>query len=177
MIEKLEIQKIEQSTGSEYTIIERVPATSAQMHGKINELVDAVNELQKDREEIKEWIAIVADLRSRVPVVESRISILEEHAHPTATTENSQSAKITQGFKNLQDLYAEQRKWIGKLCRFRDKDYKDDQWDYGLLQAVEKAETAHIWKTGCFKHNLGHWYDYCEPVKPDDDIIYKGGDK
>lgn len=76
--------------------------------------------------------------------------------------------------KTPADLYAEQRKWIGKLCRFRDKDYKDDQWDYGLLQAVEKAETAHIWGTGCFKHNLGHWYDFCEPVKPTDSIIYKG---
>lgn len=72
------------------------------------------------------------------------------------------------------DPYVEQRKWIGKLCRFRDKDYKDDQWDYGLLQAVEKAETAHIWKTGCFKHNLGHWYDFCEPVQPDSELIYHG---
>ena len=72
------------------------------------------------------------------------------------------------------DPYAEQRKWIGTLCKFRDKDYKDDQWDYGLLQAVANAETAHIWEAGCFKHNLGHWYDNCEPVKPDDSIIYKG---
>lgn len=76
--------------------------------------------------------------------------------------------------KKTTDLYAEQRKWIGKLCRFRDKDYKDDQWDYGLLQAVERPETVHIWKTGSFKHNLGHWYNYCELVKPDDDVIYKG---
>lgn len=75
------------------------------------------------------------------------------------------------------DKFAEQRRWIGKLCKFRDEDYKDDQWDYGLLQAVENPLTAHIWKTGCFKHNLGHWYDYCEPVKPDADIIYKGKNK
>lgn len=57
---------------------------------KINELVDAVNAIQKEREaewfEIKEWIGIVSDLRSRVPVVESRVSILEEDAHPTAKT-------------------------------------------------------------------------------------------
>lgn len=77
--------------------------------------------------------------------------------------------------KTLSDIYAEQRRWIGKLCRFRDKDYKNDQWDYGLLQAVEKEKFAHIWKTGRFKHNLGHWYDYCEPVKSTDSIIYKGG--
>ena len=53
MIEKLEIQEIEQPTGSEYIIIERAPATSGQMHGKINELVDAVNELQTRSENVQ----------------------------------------------------------------------------------------------------------------------------
>ena len=116
---------------------------------KINELVDAVNELQEMRKSCDNQIGILAEQIAKL-----------QH-------DNSEKP---------QDKFAEQRKWIGKLCRFRDKDYKDDQWDYGLLQAVEKAETAHIWKTGCFKHNLGHWYDFCEPVKPDDDIIYKGDD-
>lgn len=56
------------------------------MFGHIDMLNNTINELQKDREEIKEWIGIVSDLRSRVPVVESRVSILEEHTHPTAKT-------------------------------------------------------------------------------------------
>lgn len=55
MIEKLEIQEIEQSTGSEYTVIERIPATREQMHAKINELVDAVNELQTRSENVQGW--------------------------------------------------------------------------------------------------------------------------
>lgn len=68
-------------------MIEKLDKDCGKLQKKINELVDAVNELQKDREEIKEWIGIVSDLRSRVPVVESRVSILEEHTHPTARTE------------------------------------------------------------------------------------------
>ena len=120
---------------------------------KINELVDAVNEYEKDREEIKEWIGIVSDLRSRVPVVESRVSILEEHAHPTATTEPT--------YKN----------WIGKICKFWN-------WDTGLahyskLITIKDPKDDEI--ANCpFRADDGGWYMYCEPVKPDDDIIYKG---
>lgn len=129
---------------------------------KINELVDAVNELQ---------LSIKPILEER----ESGITVYEE-------AQDMYDNAILDALKDKQvdvveepaDSYAEQRKWIGKLCKFRDKDYKDNQWDYGLLQAVANAETAHIWKAGYFKHNLGHWYEYCEPIKPDDDIIYKG---
>lgn len=126
---------------------------------KINELIDVVNEFEKDREEIKAWIAIVSDLRSRVPVVESRVSILEEHAHPTATT----------------DIYAEQRNWIGKLCHFWNKtEYTDDI--YGFLTDIVptnkyKPEDNYFVP---FKDEFGSFYEHCEPVKPDDDIIYKG---
>ena len=121
------------------------------MQVKINELVDAVNEFEKDREEIKEWIAIVSDLRSRVPVVESRVSILEEHLHPTAKT----------------DPYAEQRKWIGKLCQFRDN--YSDKWNYGILKSINNIECSFP-----FKDMEDYEWAICEPVKPDDDIIFKG---
>ena len=124
---------------------------------KINELVDAVNEFEKDREEIKEWIAIVSDLRSRVPVVESRVSILEEHAHPTA--------------KKPADPYAEQRKWHGKLCRFWDDSDEPENCAYGVL--VNIFDLHHEDCPFQCESN-GEWYEYCEPVKPDEDIIYKG---
>ena len=166
-------------------MIEKLPVSAPfgvqdDWRNKINELVDAVNELheeaksnartradhehkieelQKDREEIKEWIGIVSDLSSRVPVVESRVSILEEHAHPTA--------------KAPVDPFAEQRKWIGKVCRFRDEHYKPDCWEYGVLKDIEDVDTA---IASAFRSSDGYWYDICEPVKPDDDIIYKGGD-
>ena len=120
---------------------------------KINELIDAANEYEEDREEIKAWIAIVSDLRSRVPVVESRVAILEEHAHPTAKTPD--------------DPYTEQRKWVGKLCRFWDDDYKTTK-HIGILTRID--ETAIV----KYKADNLLWYCACEPVKPDDDIIYKG---
>ena len=128
------------------------------LNKKINELVDAVNELQLVKDVMFNRIDM---LNNAICDIRNRITAFDDPTYHEP---------------ELADPYAEQRKWIGKLCRFRDKDYKDDQWDYGLLQAVEKAEIAHIWKSGCFKHNLEHWYDCCEPVKQDDDIIYKGGD-
>lgn len=94
---------------------------------KINELVDAVKELQ------------------------TKVEIVEEHLHPTAKT----------------DPYAEQRKWIGTLCRCWDSDINDDLW--GILQDIKDNKTEKYYLYG-----IG--YEHCEPVKPDDDIIYKGGD-
>lgn len=71
------------------------------------------------------------------------------------------------------DPYAEQRKWIGKLCKFRDK-YQDEVWEYGILEIVENVDYA---IDSAFRSSDGYWYDICEPVKPDDDIIYKGEEK
>lgn len=142
---------------------------------KLNELVDAVNAIQKEREaerfEIQEWIGILETVRKSVNVHEKQIDELQMKLEPEKCETRAENVHpdTESGRQNVQD----QTKWIGKLCKFRDKYYKDDQWDYGLLQAIENAETALIWKTGCFKHNLGHWYDICEPVSPDDDIIYK----
>ena len=74
------------------------------------------------------------------------------------------------------DPYAEQRKWIGKLCRFWNKtEYTDDI--YGVLTDIVpinkyKPEDSYFVP---FKDEFGSFYEYCEPVKPDDDIVYKGG--
>lgn len=154
MIEKIKSPldlKVGNYKGTEFDII---PAdTFAMVCRKINELVNAVNGVEKDREEIKEWIGIVSDLRSRVPVVESRVSILEEYAHPTA--------------KTPADPYAEQRNWLGCLCRFWFDNKR--QADIGILGDIDEDEIYPY-----FNADLGHNYKCCEPVKPDDDIIYKG---
>ena len=100
----------------------------------------------------------MSDLRSRVPVVESRLSILEEHAHPTA--------------KTPVDPYKEQRKWVGKLCRFWDWDHRNLD-HYAKLIDIREIKNGEM--SNCpFKADDGTWYMYCEPVKPDDSIIYKG---
>jgi hypothetical protein len=64
------------------------------------------------------------------------------------------------------DPYIEQRKWIGCLCRFWFNNKK--QADIGILGDIDEGEIYPY-----FNADLGH-YKYCEPVKPDDDIIYKG---
>lgn len=159
MIEKIPFET-EVITYNDKTLDVQTHASPYDLQIKINELVDAVNAIQKEREaerfEIQEWIGIVSDLRSRVPVVESRVSILEEHAHPTATTEPA-------------DQYAEQRKWIGKLCRFWDG--KEEEKVFGILTTIDSdcglSDMCPYWND-----TTKNWFEHCEPVK--DDIIYKG---
>ena len=75
-------------------------------------------------------------------------------------------SKIENTTESTQDPYAEQRKWIGKLCWF---------WDWEREKAVTGILTDLV-ETGprFIKYGL-YFYEHCEPVKPDDDIIYKGG--
>lgn len=65
------------------------------------------------------------------------------------------------------DPYAEQRKWMWHLCRFWFDNKK--QADVGILGEIEE-DNCHPY----FNLDLGHHYKHCEPVKPDDDLIYKG---
>jgi hypothetical protein len=102
---------------------------------KINELVDAVNELT----------SCVGQLG--VEFIEPK---------PFEFTE-----------PNIADPYAEQRNWLGCLCRFWFDNKK--QADIGILGDIDEDE-IHPY----FNADLGHNYKYCEPVKPDDDIIYNG---
>lgn len=100
---------------------------------KINELVDAVNELQ----------ATISKMKN--------------------VAENRNFAE------NAQDPYAEQRKWIGKLCRFWDTNIGENVW--GILGGIDFSENE---KYPYWCDQLQEQYQNCEPVKPDDDIIYKG---
>lgn len=104
-----------------------------------------IEKLDKDCGKLQKKINELIDA---VNVLQAAVAILEEHAHPTAKT------------------YAEQRKWIGKVCRFFDSD-KDDA-RIGVLSAIQNGMY--------FIKHTSTAYDYCEPVKPDDDVIYKGGD-
>ena len=66
------------------------------------------------------------------------------------------------------DPYAEQRKWVGCLCWF---------WDdvYGLKTAGVLEEITTIEEDFHYaKKDTRTVWKHCEPVKPDDDIIYKG---
>lgn len=76
------------------------------------------------------------------------------------TPENRESSKMEQ------DRFAEQRRWIGKLCKVYDD---NDFVHYAVLEKI--SDNSYY----CYGTPVGD-YKHCEPVKPDDDIIYKGGD-
>ena len=120
--------------------IESDNSAKLELSNKINEFVDAVNSLRDDCNLLMGYIAP------------------EDKCEPA---ENGNCAK------NAQDPYAEQRKWIGKLCRFWDKDYKDCIYD-----KLHHIDPNCVYKYA--RRDLGGGYQHCEPVKPDDDIVYKG---
>ena len=93
----------------------------------------------------------VNELQKKFGEIKIKTEITEECLHPTAKV----------------DPYAEQRKWIGKLCRFRDND--SDEWNYGILKSTNDIECSFP-----FTDMESYEWAICEPVKPDDDIIYKG---
>lgn len=107
------------------------------------------------REKINELVDAVNSIVSvQEKLIDSRFVVETKHEVPA---------------ENVQDKFAEQRKWIGCLCRFWFDNTK--QADIGILGDIDEDE-IHPY----FNADLGHNYMYCEPVKPDDDIIYKGGD-
>ena len=111
----------------------------------IDRLVDAVNELQTMFKSCDNQIGILAE----------QIAKLQ---HDNSGKANCQ--------ENVQaDPYAEQRKWIGKLCWFWT--FRRENAIIGLLTDFEIDEPR-------FRMDELGWYEHCEPVKPDDDIIYKG---
>lgn len=78
MLKKLE-RTLRHEIDSDFTISE--PVSIGEMQEKINELVDAVNTIQKEREaerfEIQEWIDILEAVRKSVNVHEKQIDELQ----------------------------------------------------------------------------------------------------
>lgn len=68
--------------------------------------------------------------------------------------------------ENVQDPYAEQRKWIKKLCMFWN-DYKSE-YVVDFLRAVSETR-----QTFPFRGNKD-WYKNCEPIYPASAFIYQG---
>lgn len=124
---------------------------------KINELVDAVNEFHKILHDvIKESV----ENMSRVDalgntVLELRAKVNSINNKPTENPTISKTENV--------DPYAEQRKWIGKMCQFWDYAYEHDYFD--TLKGITDD--------GLFIGHNGSW-KHCKPIKSDDPIIYKG---
>lgn len=140
MIERLktlEDDEIDMSVGATNTRF-----ADTELVKKINELCDTVNELT----------SCVGQLG-----VEFTDPTPPENVQPDAESRP----------ENVQDKFAEQRKWIGCVCRFWDND-DTQEFSYGVLTAIDTD-----FGVG-YSCNGEYEYDNCEPVKPDDDIIYKG---
>ena len=99
-----------------------------------------------------EQVEIFNSLVDAVNELQTKVEIVEEHLHPTAKT----------------DPYAEQRKWIGKLCKFWDNNYEKD-CIYDILHHIDPNC---VYKYA--RRELGGGYQHCEPVKPDSELIYHG---
>ena len=156
MIEKIPFET-EVLPYKDKTIDVQTHASPYDLQIKINELVDTVNTIQKEREaerfEIQEWIGILEAVRKSVNVHEKQIDELQMKLEPEKCETSA-------------DPYAEQQKWIGKLCKFWDYD-GEEKW-FSILEHIDKNSPYTYCASGDW------WYKHCELVKPDDDIIYKG---
>lgn len=140
----------------------------------IDQLVDAVNGILAAQEEYRQ--AYTEDIVPMLTPQNEEPEMAAENVqqrHHWDDNEVQRYGAVARGFKSLRkeptDPYIEQRKWVGKLCKFEGE-------NYGILKEIGCADTKHVWRDGAFRSSDGYWYDFCEPVKPDDDIIYKGGD-
>lgn len=127
---------------------------------KINELVDAVNELHAEAENNARIRAnhenLIDTLVAENNIHEKQIDELQKKVEP-------EKCEIPV------DLYAEQRKWIGKACWFWDGNAQTKA--FGQLNQIDPLDDG---QNAPYQTNYGQWYEHCDPVKPGDDIIYKG---
>lgn len=124
---------------------------------KINELIDVIKNQQIQlNNHMCRLVALESDNKN--------IKDVFDQLHP--------ELKIVRTLTQVDsiDPYAEQRKWRGKLCRFWDDSDEPENCVYGVLVNI-----FDLYHEDCpFQCENGEWYEYCEPVKPDDDVIYKG---
>lgn len=112
---------------------------------KINELVDAVNRQQID---INNHGCRLLDLQNQINELKDKGVVVEPA-------------------ENVRDKFAEQRRWIGKVCWFWESDDSEPFAD--LLSSIDDTDN----KLPYYSKNSGYWCEKCEPVKPTDSIIYK----
>lgn len=144
MIEKL---KVYEETPSGY----KHPENTIQ--DKINELVDAINKYEDIIRQIGEW----GTSKGECLWCENLTEVNLDDRMIGCTT-----LDIPESYKN--DPYKKQRKWIGKLCWFWD--FQEEHKFVGILGEITDNGT-YFPKDGVVS------YLNCEPVKPDNDIIYK----
>lgn len=118
---------------------------------KINELVDAVNEQQK---QIDKMSCAILDLATPNGENKALESIKAESKTPV----------VPYAEQRNYDVYVKNRCLIGKLCKFK----FGAGYTYGILTNIKRKPSQ--W---AFESN-GRAFSSCEPVKPDSELIYHG---
>lgn len=140
---------------------------------KVNELIDAINKLKTMA---KNTNTVLKSLVEENNIHEKQIDELQMNVEPhkCEPAENTTISKMENVAENgkcakiAQDPYAGQRRWIGKLCKFWDKNHEEDR----IYDILHHIDPNCVYKY-C-RRELGGGYQHCEPVNPDYDIIYKG---
>ena len=128
---------------------------------KINELVDVVNDLKFTTNHILE------EKESEIKVYEEARDMYDNAI--LDALKDKQVDVVVEPAENVQDKFAEQCKWIGKLCMFWDEALGEKVW--GILGGIDYSENT---KYPYWCDQIQEKYQCCKPVKPDNDIIYKG---
>jgi hypothetical protein len=127
---------------------------------KINEIIDWIDDVSNFRVTNKQ----VTANRPNIDIGELAKKAEKECRFNSVEADREVYDALTTA-KNVQDKFAEQRKWLEKLCWF----WNDGCCDYiGILYSIHDLDEIP------FENDLGEKYQHCRPVKPDDDIIYRG---
>ena len=165
MIEK--IRTTEQGLYNEHgTFLGTMPkdTDSLTLANKINELVDAVNKHEDIIRQIGEW----GTSKGECLWCENLTAVNLDGRMIGCTTLDIPESYKTDPYAEQRnyDVYVKNRHLIGKLCKFK----FGAGYTYGILTNIKRKPSQ--W---AFESN-GRAFSSCEPVKPTDLIIYKGGD-
>lgn len=123
----------------------------AVLAGVINELVDRVNWIDKTVEVLTKRLK---DCEERYSVVSDMVNIHEREIDELQMKIDPEKCDY------------DEKKWIGKLCKFRDGE--DFSWQYGILTDIVVGNDYPYW--------MGNVeFAECQPVSEEEfkDVIYK----
>ena len=143
---------------------------------KINELVDVINAITIDVDGTK-----CVDGSAKVKETDQNLNFEQQEVKEKAPEiiRNPLDVQDIKSYMSLShnaltsdvrptqtDPYAEQKKWIRCLCWFWNDSYDDK--DCSILTDIPAKGFSDTYASAD-----GFIYKHCEPVKPDDDIIYQ----
>lgn len=83
-------------------------------------------------------------------------------------TVNKLESRLDTKFEFANDKSDECRKWIGHLCKFWNEDY--DCCEYGILESYDD----YLFYRSQTDAETINYFKFCEPINPNNELIYKG---